>query len=80
VLELLKGGDLFSYLDRREFKIEISHSKAIVKGIAEAIQYIHKFGVVHRDIKLENILMTDSSEKAIPKITDFGLSVMIGPG
>jgi serine/threonine protein kinase len=34
---------------------------------------------MHRDIKLENILMSDTSDTAIVKIVDFGLSTFIGP-
>ena len=45
-----------------------------------AIKYLHKFGIVHRDLKLENIMMSDSSDNAMPKIVDFGLAKIIGPG
>jgi len=34
---------------------------------------------VHRDLKLENIMMTEGNEKGAPKIVDFGLSKIIGP-
>ena len=34
---------------------------------------------MHRDIKLENVMMSDSSDNAIPKIVDFGLAKFIGP-
>jgi serine/threonine protein kinase len=34
---------------------------------------------VHRDLKLENIMMSDSTDKGIPKIVDFGLAKIIGP-
>jgi serine/threonine protein kinase len=34
---------------------------------------------VHRDLKLENIMMTDTTSKSIPKLVDFGLAKMIGP-
>jgi serine/threonine protein kinase len=34
---------------------------------------------VHRDLKLENIMMTDTTDLALPKLTDFGLAKMIGP-
>jgi len=45
-----------------------------------AIQYQHKFGIVHRDLKLENIMMSDGTDNAMPKIVDFGLAKIIGPG
>lgn len=40
---------------------------------------MHNLGIIHRDLKLENIIMSDETEFALPKIVDFGLSKMIGP-
>ena len=40
---------------------------------------MHSYGIVHRDIKLENIMMSDTTEESVPKMADFGLSKMIGP-
>ena len=47
--------------------------------MALAIKYLHSYGIVHRDLKLENIMMTDGSEEASAKIVDFGLAKIIGP-
>jgi len=44
-----------------------------------ALAFLHSFGVVHRDIKLENVMMSDTTDQAIPKLADFGLAKMIGP-
>jgi serine/threonine protein kinase len=40
---------------------------------------LHSYGIVHRDIKLENVMMSDSTEKSVPKLVDFGLAKIIGP-
>ncbi len=48
--------------------------------IATAIYYLHSFGIAHRDLKPENILMTTTEDDAQPKLVDFGLSKIIGPG
>ena len=40
---------------------------------------MHNLGIVHRDLKLENIMMSNMTDNAIPKIVDFGLSKIIGP-
>lgn len=44
-----------------------------------AVRYLHSYNIVHRDLKLENVMMSDSSNQAHPKIVDFGLAKMIGP-
>lgn len=47
--------------------------------IASALYYLHSYGIVHRDIKLENILMVDMSNDSELKLVDFGLSKILGP-
>lgn len=47
--------------------------------IASAIYYLHSFGIAHRDIKLENILMVDKNNDTELKLVDFGLSKIMGP-
>jgi serine/threonine protein kinase len=43
------------------------------------LKYLHSYGIVHRDIKLENVMMSDNSEHAIAKLVDFGLAKIMGP-
>ena len=45
----------------------------------QGVKYLHGLGIVHRDLKLENIMMNEAGDKALPKIVDFGLSKIIGP-
>lgn len=78
-MEYMRGKDLFDYLESRNFSISQEHSKKLILQLLKGVQYLHSFGIVHRDLKLENIMMTESSDKATPKIVDFGLSKIIGP-
>jgi serine/threonine protein kinase len=48
--------------------------------MASAYKYFNSFGIIHRDIKLENILVTSQGDDAQLKISDFGLSKILGPG
>jgi serine/threonine protein kinase len=79
VMECLSGGDLFTYLERRDFTIPEKRAKELSHQMATALYYLHSFGVAHRDLKPENILMVSDSEDSDLKIVDFGLSKIIGP-
>lgn len=79
-MEYLKGGDFYSYLSKRKFKISERRAKELCHQIGTAIYYLHQFGIGHRDFKPENILMIDSSDKSDIKLVDFGLSKTFGPG
>lgn len=60
-----------STLAAMQFPLETKQAVAIVKGIAEGLGYAHEQGIVHRDIKPGNIMITP---EGIPKISDWGLS------
>jgi serine/threonine protein kinase len=79
VMELLVGGDLFTYLEKRNFSIPEKRAKELAHQIATALYYLHSFGIAHRDLKPENILMESDDDEADLRIVDFGLSKIIGP-
>ena len=61
-------------------KNAISYSqKQELSQLITATRYIHDFGIVHRDLKLENIMMSDVTNNAKPKLVDFGLARIISP-
>jgi len=68
-MELCAGGDLLSYVRKRR-KLNETLAKYLFKQIIEGIGYIHSKNILHRDIKLENILLDD---KGHIKIADFGV-------
>ena len=47
----------------------------IIMGVAKGLAYAHEQGIIHRDIKPHNILIT---REGIPKITDWGMSRLLG--
>ena len=70
VMEYICAGDLLSYIRKRS-KLTEPIAKYIFKQIILGLQYIHNHNIVHRDIKLDNILI-DLDNKI--KICDFGVS------
>ena len=71
VLELATGGEMFDYVASCPDGIVEAEARLLFAQILGAVDYMHRKGVVHRDLKLENVLFDD---KRVPKITDFGLS------
>ena len=69
-MELCPGGDLLSYVRKRR-KIPEVQAKYIFKQIMKGVAYLHRNLIVHRDIKLENILLDGHGRV---KIGDFGVS------
>lgn len=68
VLEYINGKDITKFFEHKQ--PNKSDIKNIMRQLITAILYIHKKGIIHRDLKLENVLIND--ELTI-KITDFGL-------
>lgn len=78
VLEYIQGLDLFEYLHQNSFKpLRENEVKHIFKQIIKTTMYIHKKGFVHRDLKLENIMLSANHKV---KIIDFGLSATASCG
>lgn len=78
-MEYFTGGDLYDYLQKRNFSIGEERVRQISLQLVLGLKYLHGLGIMHRDIKLENIMMSDDSDTAVPKIIDFGLAKFIGP-
>lgn len=69
VMEYIKGDDIINYSLKNELNIE--QKVLLVNQICEALSYAHSQGIVHRDIKPTNIIVT--KEKTI-KLLDFGIA------
>lgn len=70
VLEYLPGGDMFALTKTRPLSLQkaLFYLEQVCSGLAHA----HKCGVIHRDIKPQNLLLT--ADKEIVKIADFGVA------
>ncbi|XP_034284872.2 serine/threonine-protein kinase Chk2 isoform X1 [Pantherophis guttatus] len=77
VLELMEGGELFDKV-QRPARLSERTCKLYFYQMLLAVQYLHKHGIIHRDLKLENVLLSSREENCLVKITDFGQSKIIG--
>ena len=77
VMEFCSGGELAEYLNEKT-KLDENETYHIACQMIEAIRYCHNSKVVHRDLKLENILFSTDSRIQI-KIVDFGIAGIFGP-
>ncbi|KAL2150032.1 hypothetical protein VTH82DRAFT_7708 [Thermothelomyces myriococcoides] len=73
VMEYCEDGDLYTLVNKKYLKAEDREKDrlCLFKQLVTGIHYLHSNGIAHRDIKLENLLITKESRL---KITDFGVS------
>lgn len=69
ISELIEGGELLDYVIQRDHLPE-AEALRLMRQIVSAVYYLHQKGIVHRDLKLENILL-DAWDNI--KLIDFGL-------
>ena len=88
VFEYVKGSDLKTYMKSNEYNQNINSLNNLLNitfQILKGVQCLHKYGIIHRDIKSANIMVsedylddTKGTPKNSVKIVDFGLSRILG--
>eukprot|EP00731_Ephydatia_muelleri_P029820 Em0021g343a len=77
VMELCQGGELNDMLKKKgNFKEQ--DAKVVMQQLIDAVVYLHDNDIVHRDLKLQNVMLStsDPSDEFNIKVTDFGLAYM----
>ena len=69
-MEFLEGIDLHNFI-KSQGKLSVEQTVKIIAQIADALDYAHKKGIIHRDVKSGNIIITTSGRAVL---TDFGIA------
>ncbi|MEM9565840.1 MAG: serine/threonine-protein kinase, partial [Actinomycetota bacterium] len=72
VMEYLPGGSLQDLLDRRA-RLPVDRAVALIAEVADALGFAHRAGILHKDVKPANILLSSTGSA---KLGDFGISAV----
>ncbi|XP_012862350.1 hormonally up-regulated neu tumor-associated kinase [Echinops telfairi] len=74
VMELCPGGNLMHKIYEKK-RLEEAEARRYIRQLISAVEHLHRAGVVHRDLKIENLLLDEDNNI---KLIDFGLSNCAG--
>jgi len=72
VMELVKGVSITDYCDKN--KLSTDERLDLFIKVCSAVQHAHQKGIIHRDIKPTNMMVTLHDGKPVPKVIDFGIA------
>ncbi|MBX3211735.1 MAG: SUMF1/EgtB/PvdO family nonheme iron enzyme [Labilithrix sp.] len=77
VMELVEGENLAQHLARWRGKMPFDQIRSVVGDVLLAMDDAHASGVVHRDLKPDNVLVRNDAGRLRPKIADFGIAKVL---
>lgn len=77
--DLIAAGDLFSYIESKNHNLSEAEAAVIIRQVVIAVEFLHDRGIVHQDLKAENVMLTSLATGARVVLTDFGSARKIQP-
>ncbi|HKB04354.1 MAG TPA: serine/threonine-protein kinase [Gemmataceae bacterium] len=77
VMELVRGIPVTDYCDRA--RLGVPERLHLFVQVCQAVQHAHQKGVIHRDLKPGNVLVTEHDGTPVAKVIDFGVAKAVGP-
>lgn len=78
VMELLRGRPITAFCE--EHHLTLRERITLFREVCSGVQHAHQKGVIHRDLKPTNILVTEVDGRPMPKIIDFGIAKALASG
>jgi serine/threonine protein kinase len=76
VLDLISGGEMFDRLCEKGAYSEADAAR-LLREVASALAFLHGIGIVHGDMKPENIMLSSENSSAVVKLVDFGCAQVV---
>ena len=79
LMEYCKGGELFDAIIRQKRYSEADAAR-VIRAIISAVHFMHSKGIVHLDLKPENVVLTRPDSFTSVRVVDFGQAARCQPG
>ncbi|MBI2377509.1 MAG: protein kinase [Deltaproteobacteria bacterium] len=77
VMDFVEGKDLAELSEKGA--MPLAEVIELLRGICSGLQHAHDRGIIHRDLKLENVVVVEENGTKLPRIVDFGIARLLEP-